>query len=88
MLIREIEDARVYTEENLDKLREVEKQTLSDLPMNSSTRRKLKNIYKKSNESAKQEITVIGAALQKIQQIRNVRKERRIQVNEKFYENN
>lgn len=83
-LIHDIDNERRRNEPNLNNLFRTEKQLSVD-DKSSGTQQKLKNLYKMSLSDAAQEENLIRQALAKVQEIRTIRNERRIQVGRVFW---
>lgn len=77
-LIHDIDNERRRNEPNINHLFRTEKLALDD--KSSAIQQKLKHLYKSSLSDAAQEENLIRQALAKVQEIRTIRNERRIQV--------
>lgn len=83
-LIHAIDNERRRNENNLNNLNRLQEKYGSDEKSNSA-QHKLRSQYKTCMNDAIQEESLIRDALAKIQEIRNVRNERRIQVRVVFF---
>lgn len=79
-MIDKIERSRSVTEKNLDHIEKMQEEMNFEEKLNSVEQRKLKLVYSKAVEDAKQEENLIRDALEKMKEIRSIRNERRMQV--------
>lgn len=80
-LIHTIDNERRRNESNLNNLNRLKDKYHTASERSSSAQHKLKSQYKSCLSDATQEEAIIRNALSKISEIRNIRNERRIQVN-------
>lgn len=83
-LVHEIEDARKRSEYGLENIEKIQEEINVEEELNSVDQRKLKFIYTRAVDDAKQEEELLRDALDKIDEIRSIINQRRLQVKKNF----
>lgn len=79
-MVHEIEKSRNHSEINLNNITKTHEKVNPDEKISSFYQQKLKGIYSAAVVDAQQEEDLLRKALEKINEIRSIRNERRIQV--------